>query len=295
MRAPFPAAPSRFPRWARAAVAVAALALVPAALRAQRGTVDPGMTRAQVEERLGKPKAERTTGNSTFLFYANGCVRECGMDDLVVLENDAVVDAIFRSPAHRYTGTSSSPAPLTPSAARAQRGAPSGTLVVSSDSGAAPRRGSFVAGGPPPGADSAATKARSTRRPRARRPAARRAGTSAPPLAATPRGTIVPAGAAPSAPPVVDSARTGIRTTTGPVDAGAAVQNTGSRPYPAATPVPSSRAPGADSLAGTGAARVPFQGSKLAPADSAAAANRPPQTVPGQTAPAPQPRPPASP
>ena len=34
------------------------------------------------------------------------------MNDLVILKNDSVVDAIFRSPARHYTGTSSSPAPV---------------------------------------------------------------------------------------------------------------------------------------------------------------------------------------
>jgi len=34
------------------------------------------------------------------------------MNDLVILRNDSVVDAIFRSPARHYTGKSSSPAPV---------------------------------------------------------------------------------------------------------------------------------------------------------------------------------------
>ena len=82
-------------------IAVAASA-VPAAAQVREGTIDPGMTRAQVEERLGPPKVVRATGAATYLFYANGCARACGMDDLVVLEQDAVTDAVFRSPAHHY-------------------------------------------------------------------------------------------------------------------------------------------------------------------------------------------------
>src|SRR5678815_3954393 len=59
-------------------------------------SIDPGMTRAQVVERLGRPKGERSAGEFTYLFYANGCLKKCGIDDVVTLQNDAVVDAIFR-------------------------------------------------------------------------------------------------------------------------------------------------------------------------------------------------------
>ena len=45
------------------------------------------------------------------------------MNDLVILRNDAVVDAIFRSPSRRYSGQSSSPAPI--SAKEAAERAPS--------------------------------------------------------------------------------------------------------------------------------------------------------------------------
>ncbi len=82
-------------------------------------TVDPGMTKAQVVERLGAPAAERSRGNYTYLFYENGCERECGMTDLVTLESDTVVDAIFRAPHRTYAGISSSPVATTPSGARA--------------------------------------------------------------------------------------------------------------------------------------------------------------------------------
>ena len=40
---------------------------------------------------------------------ANACGRSCGMNDLVILRRDSVVDAIFRSPNRHYTGQSSSP------------------------------------------------------------------------------------------------------------------------------------------------------------------------------------------
>jgi hypothetical protein len=72
-------------------------------------TIDPGMTQAQVVAKLGEPMSTRTYDGHTYLLYKNGCERSCGMSDLVVLDSDKVVDAIFRSNARRYTGTSSSP------------------------------------------------------------------------------------------------------------------------------------------------------------------------------------------
>lgn len=72
-------------------------------------TIAPGMSRAEVVARLGQPLATRTLDGSTYLYYANGCERRCGMQDLVVLDSDRVVDAIFRSPDRRYAGVSSSP------------------------------------------------------------------------------------------------------------------------------------------------------------------------------------------
>lgn len=81
------------------------------AVAAQDGarTIDPGMSKADVVARLGAPAAERRAGDFTYLFYHNGCERSCGMSDVVVLEGDAVVDAIFRSPGRSYSGESSSP------------------------------------------------------------------------------------------------------------------------------------------------------------------------------------------
>ncbi len=84
--------------------------------RAQ-ATIDPGMTKAQVVEKLGKPIAERTTGASTFLFYKNGEERKVGMNDVVTLESDKVIDAVFRSSARKYSGKSSSPAAIPAAAA----------------------------------------------------------------------------------------------------------------------------------------------------------------------------------
>ncbi|HVE77292.1 MAG TPA: hypothetical protein VNA89_00395 [Gemmatimonadaceae bacterium] len=100
----------------RTCLMLALTALVPAVLGAQdaRFVVDSGMTKAQVVERLGAPASERSAGAYTYLYYFNGCERECGMSDLVILQNDAVVDAIFRASERQYTGQSSSPAQRRP-------------------------------------------------------------------------------------------------------------------------------------------------------------------------------------
>jgi hypothetical protein len=88
--------------------------LLPAvALSAQSArTISPGMSRAKVVAALGAPSTERTVAEFRYLFYRNSCGKACGMNDLVILRNDAVVDAIFRSPSRHYAGTSSSPAPI---------------------------------------------------------------------------------------------------------------------------------------------------------------------------------------
>jgi hypothetical protein len=101
----------------------AALLSIPAACLSQEGprTVSPGMTRAQVVAALGQPAIQRTARDDTYMFYPNSCGRACGMNDLVVLQGDSVVDAIFRSPERHYTGTSSSPAPVPPKAAESAR------------------------------------------------------------------------------------------------------------------------------------------------------------------------------
>ena len=98
----------------RLLVFVPMLAL-PAALCAQQGgTVSPGMSRAQVESALGAPATARTVSEYTYLFYKNDCGKACGINDLVILRSDSVVDAIFRAPERHYTGQSSSPAEMRP-------------------------------------------------------------------------------------------------------------------------------------------------------------------------------------
>ena len=101
-----------------------ALSFVAASAHAQAGaagTIDPGMSKAQVIERLGKPATVRTYQGSTYLMYSNKCGKKCGMQDVVILDHDVVVDAVFRSPDRHYSGTSSSPDAMKPNA-RSVRG-----------------------------------------------------------------------------------------------------------------------------------------------------------------------------
>lgn len=92
--------------------------------------IDPGMSRAEVVERLGKPLNERKSGEHTYLFYRNGCEKSCGMNDLVVLDDGKVSDAIFRSPGRRYSGTSSSPTGVKPARSNATEGGDAGVAAV---------------------------------------------------------------------------------------------------------------------------------------------------------------------
>lgn len=75
----------------------------------QAGTVDPGMTREQVVEVWGEPAVERAAENWVYLHYRNGCEITCGTDDVVLLQDGQVVDAIVRWQGHTYSGVSSSP------------------------------------------------------------------------------------------------------------------------------------------------------------------------------------------
>lgn len=100
------------------AIAAALLLAMPqmAAAQAKPVTIDPGMTKEQVVGRLGAPSEESHSGSFTYLMYDNECGPKCGMDDLVVLERGVVTDAVFRSGKRTYTGQSSSPLALQPSA-----------------------------------------------------------------------------------------------------------------------------------------------------------------------------------
>lgn len=124
------------------------LATAPAAAQDDVRIIDPGMTRAQVVARLGRPLNERSAGGYRYLFYANGCERSCGMNDLVVLAQGKVVDAIFRAPGRSYSGTSSSPNEARPAVSLAGGGSAAETVRR------AGRGGIVIAS--PPAADSAA-------------------------------------------------------------------------------------------------------------------------------------------
>lgn len=121
-----------------------AFLLLAGSAAANAQTIDPGMSKEQVVEKLGKPAAERTRGSYTYLFYVNGCERKCGMNDMVTLENDAVTDAIFRTSRRQFSGTSSSPNGVTPEPTRMSGG---GELNVPASGGGA-RRGGVVTGNP---------------------------------------------------------------------------------------------------------------------------------------------------
>lgn len=82
------------------------------------GTIDPGMSEADVVARWGMPVARSRTGAMTYLYFPNSCERSCGTLDVVFLENDKVVDAVLRWEGHRYSGQSSSPPGTTPVATR---------------------------------------------------------------------------------------------------------------------------------------------------------------------------------
>lgn len=118
----------------RPSLALALLCAVaaPSAAQAPR-SIDPGMSEAKVVERLGEPDATRSAGDFKYLFYRNGCIRQCGMDDVVILQKDSVVDAMFRSADRSYSGKSSSPRAIPAEvAARTRPGArevPTGEVV----------------------------------------------------------------------------------------------------------------------------------------------------------------------
>src|SRR3954470_14616420 len=118
----------------RPSLALALLCAIAAPSAAQAPkSIDPGMSEAKVVERLGEPDATRSAGDFKYLFYRNGCIRQCGMDDVVILQKDSVVDAMFRSVERSYSGKSSSPRAIPADvAARTRPGArevPSGEVV----------------------------------------------------------------------------------------------------------------------------------------------------------------------
>jgi hypothetical protein len=81
---------------------------------ADTGTIAPGMSQQEVVAVWGPAFAVRHAGAFTYLHYPNGCEYSCGTDDVVILQNDQVVDAIVRWRGHGYSGQSTSPPGKTP-------------------------------------------------------------------------------------------------------------------------------------------------------------------------------------
>jgi hypothetical protein len=71
-----------------------AAALLAASSPAAAQTISPGMTSAQV----------RSVGDWSYLYYLNGCAVRCGSDDVVFIQNDRVVAAVFRTGSRRFAG-----------------------------------------------------------------------------------------------------------------------------------------------------------------------------------------------
>ncbi len=87
---------------------LATMLLVGAATTAHAQTpVRPGMTAAEVTAAWGAPTSTRTRGNYTYLNYPSSCMPSCGTQDVVILQDGKVVDAIARSSNHPYEGPSS--------------------------------------------------------------------------------------------------------------------------------------------------------------------------------------------
>lgn len=254
---------------------LAALAAGSAPLVAQEGerTIDPGMSREQVIERLGQPLNERKSGNATFLFYGNGCERTCGMNDLVVLDDGRVIDAIFRAAGRRYTGESSSPVGVT-----AERTAPG----AAGDPAAAvrrARRGGIVLASPAEGEETGRPAATVTgvevtspdarsEREQAPRPAG---GTVGVPLGGNAPQITPPGG---NAPQVTAPGGNAPQTSTvgGAGGRGTAAQPAGSQRPIMPVPLPGAKVNPADSVRALTPDRpTPLPGAKLNPADAARA------------------------
>jgi hypothetical protein len=91
--------------FARTALVVVLLAGTHRALVAQ-APVKPGMTSDQVIAAWGQPSSTRVRGTFTYLSYPSDCMPGCGTQDVVILQDGKVVDAVARSKNHVYDGAS---------------------------------------------------------------------------------------------------------------------------------------------------------------------------------------------
>jgi hypothetical protein len=127
------------------ALLLSAFLAAPAAAQDGPILIEPGMTQEQVVARLGHPVAERHDGARTYLTFDNDCGRSCGGDDLVILDNGAVVDAVFRTGRRRYAGVGSA---TTLTSSTSQRPMPEPIRPASAADSA--HRGGIVYMGPRP-------------------------------------------------------------------------------------------------------------------------------------------------
>ncbi|MDQ3556917.1 MAG: outer membrane protein assembly factor BamE, partial [Gemmatimonadota bacterium] len=94
----------------RTSLIFALLLALPTAAAAQTGPIRAGMSEAEVRSAFGAPALTRTSGEWSYLFYRNACTPRCGSDDVVFLRDGAVVTAVLRTPARRFSGPAASPA-----------------------------------------------------------------------------------------------------------------------------------------------------------------------------------------
>lgn len=86
-------------------------------------TIKPGMTEAEVREQWGEPLTVRKAGVMSYLYYRSSCLKTCGTNDVVFLENGQVIDAVVRDKSRKYDGIASSPADRKPEPTAPQPGA----------------------------------------------------------------------------------------------------------------------------------------------------------------------------
>ena len=64
---------------------------------------------AEVKAQWGEPLTVRSAGIMSYMYYKSDCLKKCGTNDVVFLENGQVIDAVVRDKSRRYDGIVSSP------------------------------------------------------------------------------------------------------------------------------------------------------------------------------------------
>jgi hypothetical protein len=72
------------------------------------------MTEAEVRQQWGEPLTVRKAGIMSYMYYRSSCLKACGTNDVVFLENGQVIDAVVRDKGRKYDGIASSPADRKP-------------------------------------------------------------------------------------------------------------------------------------------------------------------------------------